>query len=165
MKRDALPALQENNIPLIVVGIGSLESGQTFCDRLDFSEELLFVDTSEETAVYQSLATRNSQRDPQTGKQIFEGVGSMWSSYTNDAIRDRGRDDLNAVVGNLLAPGPYQPLMPSSTEATFVQGASFVFDGKTTLLEHYDESSGAHVPIETLLDAALSSSSSSSSGQ
>ena len=43
----------------------------------------------------------------------------------------------------------------ASTEATLVQGASFVFDGKQTLLEHYDESSGAHVTIEELLEAAL----------
>lgn len=157
MKRDVLPALQEQDIPLIVVGIGSVESGKTFCEKIDFPPDMVFVDTSEETNAYQTIATRNSQRDPSTGKQIFEGVGSMWSSSTTDAIKDRGRDDLNAITGNLFQPGPYQPLMPSTVEATLVQGASFVFDGTDILLEHYDESSGAHVPIDELLDAALSS--------
>mmetsp|Transcript_1839 Transcript_1839/g.2715 ORF Transcript_1839/g.2715 Transcript_1839/m.2715 type:complete len:82 (-) Transcript_1839:259-504(-) len=80
----------------------------------------------------------------------------MWSSSTTDAIQDRGREDLNAITGNLFQPGPYKPLMPSTIEATLVQGASFVFDGKKPLLEHYDESSGAHVTIEELLDSALS---------
>merc|ERR1712238_208896 len=47
-------------------------------------------------------------------------------------------------------------MMPSSIEATLVQGASFVFEGRKTVLEHYDESSGAHLSIDDLLDAALS---------
>lgn len=156
MKRDVLPALQEKNIPLIVVGIGTVESGKIFAEQLDFPPELLFVDTTETTTAYESIATRNSQRDPSTGKQVFEGIESMWSSSTTDAIKDRGRDDLSAITGKLFQPGPYKPLMPSTTEAALVQGASFVFDGKTALLEHYDESSGAHIPIEDLLDIALS---------
>lgn len=156
MKRDVLPALRERDIPLIVVGIGTVESGKTFAERLELPQELLFVDTTDETSAYEMMATRNSQRNPDTGKQIFEGVGSMWSSWTTDAIEDRGRDDLNAITGNLFQPGPYKPLMPSTTEATLVQGASFVFDGKNALLEHYDESSGAHVSIEELLRSALS---------
>jgi len=156
LKRDVLPALQEKNIPLIVVGIGTVESAKTFAEQLDFPPELLFVDTTETTTAYESIATRNSQRDPSTGKQVFEGIESMWSSSTTDAIKDRGRDDLSAITGKLFQPGPYKPLMPSTTEAALVQGASFVFDGKTALLEHYDESSGAHIPIEDLLDIALS---------
>jgi len=156
LKRDVLPALEENDIPLLVVGIGTVKSGKTFAEQIEFPQELLFVDTTAETTAYESIATRNSQRNPDTGKQVFEGVGSMWSSATTDAIQDRGRDDLNSITGNLFRPGPYKPLMPSTTEATLVQGASFVFDGRNALLEHYDESSGAHVPIEELLDAALS---------
>jgi len=116
------------------------------------------VDTTDQTTTYETIATRNSQRDPVTGKQIFEGIESMWSPATTDAIEDRGKDDLDSIVGNpfLLKPGPYKPLMPSNMESTLVQGASFVFDGKKTLLEHYDESSGAHIRIDELLDVALS---------
>jgi len=116
----------------------------------------LLVDDSEETEVYRGVGTRNSQRDDETGKQLFEGVGSMWSQATNDGIEERGRDDLNTVVGGLFKPGPYKPLMPTNMEATFVQGASFVFDGKRAILEHYDDSSGAHSSIDDLLAAALS---------
>jgi len=155
LKRDVLPALQEQNIPLVVIGIGSVESGQTFANQIDFPSDLLLVDTTEQTEAYQSIATRNSQRDPDSGKQIFEGVESMWSESTMDSIKERGRGDLNGITGNLFQPGPYKPLMPTNIEATLVQGASFVFDGKRTLLEHYDESSGAHISIEKLLAAAL----------
>jgi len=157
LKRDVIPALEEKDIPLFVVGIGTLESGQTFGQQLDFPVGKLLVDTTEETLAYVAMGTRNSQRDETTGKQLFEGVGSMWSKATNDGLRDRGREDLNKITGNILKgqKGPYKPLMPTTTEASFVQGASFVFDGKETILEHYDESSGAHLPIDELLDAAL----------
>mmetsp|Transcript_3498 Transcript_3498/g.5421 ORF Transcript_3498/g.5421 Transcript_3498/m.5421 type:complete len:82 (-) Transcript_3498:273-518(-) len=80
----------------------------------------------------------------------------MWSQATTAGIEDRGKDDLNTVTGGLFNPGPYKPLMPINMEASFVQGASFVFDGKNAILEHYDESSGAHVSIEKILEAALS---------
>ena len=46
-------------------------------------------------------------------------------------------------------------MMPSTVEATLVQGASFVFKGKEVLLEHYDASSGAHVSVDELLEIAL----------
>lgn len=139
-----------------MVGIGSVESGRTFAEQLEFPVDKLLVDDSEETEVYRDVGMRNSQRDGETGKQLFEGVGSMWSQATNDGIKERGRDDLNTVVGNLFKPGPYKPLMSNNMEATFVQGASFVFDGKRAILEHYDDSSGAHSSIDDLLAAALS---------
>ena len=161
LKRDALPALEAAGVKLFVVGIGSPESAKEFSERLEFPAARLLVDDSEETEVYRAAGTRNSQRDASTGKQVFEGIGSMWSAATNDAIKQRGRSDLDAVTGKPWAPGPYKPLMPkgksmmSGVEKTLVQGASFVFDGEATLLEHYDESSGAHVSVRELLDAAL----------
>lgn len=155
MKRDVLPALEGQDIPLLVVGIGSVESGRSFAAQLDFPLHNLLVDTSEETEAFRSIGTRNSQRDADTGKQMFEGVESMWSQATTDGIEDRGKDDLKAITGNIFNPGPYKPLMPTNMEASFVQGASFVFEGKDSLLEHYDESSGAHVSIEELLDVVL----------
>ena len=157
LKRDALPALSGKGVKLLVVGIGSVESGSIFAERTGFPMDMLLVDESEETEAYKSVGTRNSQRDvDNNNKQIFEGVQSMWSKATNDAIKERGRDDLNEITGSLFKPGIYKPMMPSTIEATLVQGASFVFKGKEALLEHYDESSGAHVSVDDLLEAALS---------
>jgi len=155
LKRDVLPALNQNGIGLVVVGIGSVESGRTFGETTGLPTEMLFVDESKRTEAYMAVGTRNSQRDLKTDKQIFEGIGSMWGQATNDAIKERGRDDLNSVTGSLFKPGPFKPLMPKSIEATLVQGGSFVFDGNKVLMEHYDESSGAHISIEDLLVAAL----------
>ena len=84
----------------------------------------------------------------------------MWSQATNDALKERGKKDLDAITGSLFKPGIYTPLMPKgstmtrSMEKTMVQGGSFVFEGDATLFEHYDESSGAHAGIDDILKAA-----------
>lgn len=78
----------------------------------------------------------------------------MWSAATNDALKERGKADLDAITGSLFKPGIYvsvftpsprltdtqtagiyTPLMPKgstmtrSMEKTMVQGGSFVFEG------------------------------------
>ena len=84
----------------------------------------------------------------------------MWSQATNDALKARGKADLDAITGSLFNPGIYKPLMPKgstmtrSVEKTMVQGGSFVFEGDAVLFEHYDESSGAHAGIDDILKAA-----------
>uniref|UniRef100_A0A7S2BHG2 Uncharacterized protein n=1 Tax=Octactis speculum TaxID=3111310 RepID=A0A7S2BHG2_9STRA len=164
LQRDVLPAFENAGVKLFVVGIGSVESGREFSEALrpPFPLEMLLVDESELTDAYAAAGTRNSARG-EDGKQVFEGVESMWSTATTTAIDARGKQDLDAVTGNLFNKGPYKPLMPKgrslfdqrAIEKTLVQGGSFVFRGRETLVEHYDESSGAHLPIQTLLDAAL----------
>ena len=61
------------------------------------------------------------------------------------------------VIGNSFVTilAGLHAMMPSTVEATLVQGASFVFKGKEVLLEHYDASSGAHVSVDELLETAL----------
>ena len=84
----------------------------------------------------------------------------MWAAATNDALKERGKADLDAITGSLFKPGIYTPLMPKgstmtrSMEKTMVQGGSFVFEGDDVLFEHYDESSGAHAGIDDILKAA-----------
>ena len=63
------------------------------------------------------------------------GIGSMWSQKTNDALKERGKADLDAITGSLFQPGIYTPLMHKgstmtrSMEKTMVKGGSFVFEG------------------------------------
>ena len=84
----------------------------------------------------------------------------MWSAATNDALKERGKEDLDMIPGSLFNPGIYKPLMPKgstmtrSMEKTMVQGGSFVFEGDDVLFEHYDESSGAYAGIDEILKAA-----------
>ncbi|KAJ1457489.1 hypothetical protein M885DRAFT_515058 [Pelagophyceae sp. CCMP2097] len=108
---------------------------------------MMLVDSSDECEAYGAAGTRNSEFE--NGKQKFEGIGSMWSKATNTALDARGKEDLNAILKL------YKPLQPKRIEQTLVQGGSFVFDGTKTLLEHFDESSGAHIELETILAAAL----------
>ena len=159
LRRDALPALEAANVGLAVVGIGSLDAGETFASRTEFPKSMLYVDDSDESETYRAAGTRNTKRKPD-GKADFEGIGSMWSAATNDALKARGKADLDAITGSLFNPGIYKPLMPKgstmtrSMEKTMVQGGSFVFEGDDVLFEHYDESSGAHAGIDDILKAA-----------
>ena len=159
LRRDALPALEAANVGLAVVGIGSLDAGETFASRTEFPKSMLYVDDSDESETYRAAGTRNTKRKPD-GKADFEGIGSMWSQSTNDALKKRGKADLDAITGSLFKPGIYKPLMPKgstmtrSMEKTMVQGGSFVFEGDDVLFEHYDESSGAHAGIDEILKAA-----------
>jgi len=163
LRRDVLPALNEADVRLFAVGIGSAESAQTFAEKIEFPAELLFADESDESVAYAAVGTRNTKRDA-NGKAMFEGVESMWSSATNEAIEARGRDDLNSITGNLFSPGPYVPLMPKgkglfdprAIERTMVQGGTFVFDGGEEIFAHYDVSSGAHADLEEVVRVATS---------
>ena len=54
----------------------------------------------------------------------------MWSQATNDALKERGKKDLDAITGSLFKPGLlYASLMPKgstmtrSMEKTMVQAA------------------------------------------
>jgi len=156
LKRDVLPALIDADVKLFAVGIGSTDSALKFAERLDFPADLLLADESEEADAYTAVGTRNTKRD-ERGKQMFEGVESMWSERTNEALKVRGRDDLNSIVGGLFKPGPYMPLMPTGNKAmerTFVQGGTFVFDGSVELFAHYDFSSGDHADLDEVVRVA-----------
>lgn len=159
MRRDVLPVLEPAGVKLFAVGIGSAASAATFAEKVEFPASMLFADESEESDAYAAVGTRNSARD-ESGKAIFEGVESMWSAKTNDALKTRGRDDLNSVVGSLFKKGIYTPLMPKASttqktiEQTMVQGGTFVFDGKRELFAHYDFSSGDHADLDEVVRIA-----------
>ena len=161
IRRDCLPALHDANVKLFAVGIGSADSAKTFAEKIAFPAEILFADESDETEAHAAVGTRNTQRDA-NNKQIFEGVDSMWSRETNDAIKARGRDDLNAITGNPFKPGPYVPLMPKGNslfdpkalERTMVQGGTFIFEGGECLFSHFDASSGAHADLDEVVRLA-----------
>lgn len=161
VRRDVLPALTESGVKLFAVGIGSAESAKKFAESIDFPADLLFADTSENVDAHTAIGTRNTGRDA-NGKQIFEGVESMWSEKTNAALKARGKEDLDSIVGNLFRPGPYKPLMPEGRrlfdpkvmEKTMVQGGTFVYDGATELFAHYDFSSGDHADLNRVVRIA-----------
>lgn len=147
MARDWLPKLKTESVKLFAVGIGSAESARKLCEGTGFPEEFMFVDDSQRSDAYGVIGTRNSQWSEE-GKQVFEGVGSMWSGKTNAAIKERGRDDLNSILKD------YKPLMPATMEQMFVQGGTFVFDGSNLVFEHFDDASGVHARLDDVVSAA-----------
>lgn len=159
MKRDALPAFEKKGVKLYTIGIGKVEAARELCSQVGFPAEQMLVDDSEYSQAYSAAGTRNSGRDT-NGKQIFEGFSSMWSPATNNAIKTRGRDDLNSILP-LYSKANTKVLMPTdnsgkfSVERTLVQGGAFVFSGKEALLEFYDTSSGAHVDLNEFIDVAV----------
>lgn len=86
----------------------------------------------------------------------------MWSADTNDAIKTRGKDDLNSITGSLFKPGIYVPLMPTgkglfdprAIEKTLVQGGTFIYDGPNEIFAHYDSASGAHADLKEVVRVA-----------
>ena len=60
LRRDALPALEAANVGLAVVGIGSLDAGETFASRTEFPKSMLYVDDSDESETYRAAGTRNT---------------------------------------------------------------------------------------------------------
>ena len=48
----------------------------------------------------------------------------------------------------------WQPWIPPKLEQSLQQGGAFVFRGRTAVLEHYDEATGAHAQLADLLRAA-----------
>ena len=156
-----LPPLTDADVKLYAVGIGSAESAKTFADKVEFPAELLFADESDTSDAYAAAGTRNTKRD-ENGKQIFEGIDSMWSADTNDAIKTRGKDDLNSITGSLFKPGIYVPLMPTgkglfdprAIEKTLVQGGTFIYDGPNEIFAHYDQASGAHADLDEVIRVA-----------
>lgn len=151
--------LEPAGVKLFAVGIGSAESAASFAEKVEFPPSLLLADESDTTDAYVAAGTRNTDRD-ESGRAVFEGVESMWSARTNGALKARGRDDLNTIVGSLFRPGIYTPLMPKGSttqrtiEKTFVQGGTFVFDGTKELFAHYDFSSGDHADLEEVIAVA-----------
>lgn len=47
--------------------------------------------------------------------------------------------------------------IPPKQEQAFLQGGTFVLNGQTTLLAHYDESTAAHASLDQVMEVALES--------
>jgi len=45
----------------------------------------------------------------------------------------------------------WKPWIPPKLDQGLQQGGVFIFDGETTLLEHFDEATGAHMALEEIL--------------
>jgi len=142
LNRDLKPILEAQNIKLILVSIGKPERGLEFCDRTGFPPELLLADP--ENSTYDALGfirgVKQTFFDSNTPKSIWK------------RIQTGNLDDIK----NVMKVWTKQQLwIPPKPEQAMQQGGVVIFQGKHLVFSHYDPSTGSHVDMEVLKNAAL----------
>ena len=141
--------LDPKGVLLVVVGVGTPESGKTFCESLPFPEESLFVDPTR--SAYKALelhgdldGTEGLFFDP----KVVEGVRRLFfTKITGERIKERGQDGIKAAMKN------YKPLMPKESRDTVQQGGTVVFKGHEVVYLRKDEATADHAPQEEIMCA------------
>jgi len=127
--------LEKQGGKLRVVSIGTAARVTDFVAETGFPVELLYADP--ENVTYDALG-------------FYNGVArTFFNPATPFAIKDRlsknGAADLKAILPR------WKPWIPPKLDQGLQQGGVFVFKGDTTLLEHKDEATGAHLAVAEIL--------------
>ena len=141
--------LDPKGVLLVVVGVGTPESGKTFCESLPFPEENLFVDPTR--SAYKALelhgdldGTEGLFFDP----KVVEGVRRLFfTKITGERIKERGQDGIKAAMKN------YKPLMPKESRDSVQQGGTVVFKGHEVVYLRKDEATADHAPQQEIMCA------------
>lgn len=141
--------LDPNGVLLVVVGVGTPESGKTFCESLPFPEENLFVDPSR--SAYKALEM-HGDLDGTEGwffdKKVVEGVRRLFfTKVTGERIKERGTEGIKSAMKG------YQPLMPKNAIDSVQQGGTVVFKGHEIVYLRKDEATADHAPLEEVMRA------------
>lgn len=140
------PQLDAANVKLAVLAVGVPSGGKTFCDRLPFPEENLFLDPSRK--VYRIL-------------NLNCGAEYLWNKDARQAISQRKLDDFKPIFQRELKdiftnrdPGKgYTFVKPQEVESTLQQGGLLVVDGPHLLYLWRDPGMAAHAPTAEVLAA------------
>lgn len=138
LAREAIPKLKEMDARLVVVSIGTLERAKDFARENAFPIEYLYADEQSET--YDALKLNKGVDATFMRKSTPESILARW--------KDNGAKDLLGVLKR------WKPWLPPRPDQGYQQGGSFVFRGSKTVYVSYDESTGAHAPLEDILRAA-----------
>ena len=141
LTRDVLPKLSGASPPvkLLAVGIGTAERGREYCDHVGFPAENLLCDP--ENAAYDALGLKKGVQT------TFFTVDTPLAILAR-AKNDNAKDLLDATKR-------WKPWLPPKSDQGLQQGGAFVFEGDKLLFQHYDPSTGAHVDLDDLLQAAV----------
>jgi hypothetical protein len=134
-----MPMLDDAGVKLVAVGIGTPERGQEFCDLIAFPRENLYSDPTSEC--YGALG-------------LYKGVGrTFFNPRTPYSIAERiQRDGGQELLGALSR---WKPWIPPESSQALQQGGTFVFVGRETVFEHFDQSTGDHADLKLVLAAAI----------
>ena len=118
-----------------MIGIGTLESGRRFCERLPFPADSLYLDA--ERAVFAQLG-------------LYKGIDrTFFNAATPRALKARGMEGLKeAAKGYFFAAPPN-----GDASATLQQGGVFVLDGEALRYGWRDEGTADHAPMADVLAA------------
>jgi hypothetical protein len=126
---------------LILVSVGTPENGRKLVEHLEFAngQEYLFVDPDNE--LYDAL-------------DLNRGVQRTFMDI-NTPLRflDRfAKPDGTKELGQVLSRWSKAFFIPPKQDQAFLQGGTFVFSGNETIFAHYDPSTGAHAPVEQVME-------------
>ena len=139
LARDVLPALQQRDVRMLCVGIGTLETARSFCEHVQFPPQLLFADAENEA--YSALG-------------LEKGLATTFFSVeTPFAILKRLQKD--GAKDLLDATARWRPWLPPKSDQGLQQGGAFVFEGDVLRFAHNDPSTGAHADLDAVVNAAL----------
>lgn len=134
-----MPKLDAAGVKLVCVGIGTPERGAEFCDHVGLDPKVLFSDP--DNASYEALGYKKD-------------VGNLaFNPATPYALLDRIESGKFGDLANALK--RWKPWIPPKLEQGLQQGGVIVFDGDTALYERADPSTGAHAPLDVVLEQAL----------
>lgn len=130
----------------MMVSIGKAEVGKDLCKHLGIENGKEFIFADPDNILYDDL-------------ELNKGIKTtFFSPATPFAFKDRifregslFSEELSEVLGKWKD----AVYIPPKTEQAFNQGASFIFDGETTLYAHYDEATAAHAMPDEMVSLAI----------
>lgn len=137
LAREVIPKCAAADARVAVVSIGTLERARDFARENDFPIEYLYADEQSET--YEALRLKKGLKATFLEKTTPESILRRWN-------KDGARD----LLGVLRR---WKPWLPPRPDQGYQQGGTFVFHGTKTVYASYDESTGAHAPVEDILAA------------
>ena len=159
------------HVTLTMISIGVPEKAQALIQHLELERRygthtMLYVDDIQNT-IYDALQlNRGIQRTffhratPLSFLQRFQT--SMNSLSSSSSLPTSSSNNPNRDLIHVLSKWKDAVYIPPKSSQALLQGGTFVLRDQQTLYAHYDPSTAAHAPISTVLDIAVSSSSSSS---
>lgn len=121
---------------LLVVSIGTAARAKQFVEETKFPIDILYADP--ENATYDALG-------------FYKGVArTFFNPATPFSIKDRIEKNKAADLQDIMP--RWKPWLPPKPEQGLQQGGVYVFEGQKVLLEHFDESTGAHIDPERIFE-------------
>lgn len=121
------------------MGIGTPQRGAEFAKHVGFDPGNLYTDP--ENALYAALGYKKD-----IGSLAFDAA-TPYSIL--DRIKENRYQDLATAIRDWI------PWIPPKLEQGLQQGGVLVFKGEEVIYERPDPSTGAHAPLDAVLDAVI----------